>query len=148
MRHHGRFVGFSAQRLELETDKGPNNLWGVGAHRYFVIECKSGATVADAISKTDCNQLLGSVSWFKQNYPPANSAVPLLIHPRSKFMPDASPAEDFRIVDNPKLVELRDCLKAFAIALGAGNKYRDRDEVGKAIASRGPFGNNFRWKVH
>ena len=132
----GRFIGFFAQRPEQETHKGPDNLWGVGAHRYFVIECKSGA-IADAISKTDCNQLLGSVSWFKQNYPPANSAVPILIHPKFKFMPDASPAPDFRIVDNLKLVELRDALKALAIALGSSNKYRDRDEVGSAIASGG-----------
>ncbi|WP_165779905.1 DEAD/DEAH box helicase [Mesorhizobium sanjuanii] len=129
----GQFVGFAAQRPEIETGKGPDNLWGVGAHRYFVIECKSGATIAEYISKADCNQLLGSVSWFGQNYPPANSALPIMIHPKFKFGVEASPANDFRIIDAVKLLELRDALKSLGINLSTGNKYRSRDDVAGAL---------------
>ncbi|RVC79472.1 DEAD/DEAH box helicase [Mesorhizobium sp. M4A.F.Ca.ET.022.05.2.1] len=131
----GQFAGFAAQRPEVETGKGPDNLWGVGAHRYFVIECKSGATVSELISKSDCNQLLGSVSWFNQNYPPANSALPIMIHPKFRFGPDAAPANDFRIIDTATLLELKNALKSLGVNLGTGNKYRSRDDVGNALTS-------------
>lgn len=133
----GLLIGFSAQRPELETGKGPDNLWGIGTHRYFVIECKSGAVISETISKEDCNQLLGSASWFKQNYPPANSATPIMMHPRYRFSVDASPDQNFRIVDRDRLAELRGALKNLGIALGSGNKYRDRDVVSAAITERG-----------
>ncbi|PBB16976.1 hypothetical protein CK219_25745 [Mesorhizobium sp. WSM4313] len=129
----GQILGFSSQRPELETGKGPDNLWGVGAHRYFIIECKSGAVVSETISKADCNQLLGSVSWFNQNYPPANTATPIIIHPKFKFGQEASPAANFRVIDSVKLLELKDALKSFGIALATGNKYRSRDDVASAL---------------
>jgi hypothetical protein len=59
----GAFLGFGSHRPEREIGKGPDNLWAVGGLNYLVIECKSGVTAAQ-ISKTDCNQLIGSVSWF------------------------------------------------------------------------------------
>jgi len=68
VRDLGAFLGFASQRPEDETGRGPDNLWAVGGLRYLVIECKSGATSAPAISKADCNQLIGSMSWFNTTY--------------------------------------------------------------------------------
>ena len=44
-----RYIGFIGQRPEGEFGKGPDVLWGVGNLKYFVIECKNGATVATII---------------------------------------------------------------------------------------------------
>lgn len=131
----GQLIGFSSQRPEQETGKGPDNLWGVGAHRYFVIECKSGATLSTAIAKADCNQLLGSVSWFHQNYPPANVATPVIIHPRYKFAADAAPGPGTRVIDEEKMKELRDAVKSLTTSLAAGNRFRVRDEVANALSA-------------
>ena len=67
VRDLGKFLGFGSQRPERDIGKGPDNLWAVGGLDYLVIECKSGAT-SDQISKDNCNQLTGSITWFRSAY--------------------------------------------------------------------------------
>ncbi|MCJ2163564.1 MULTISPECIES: helicase C-terminal domain-containing protein [unclassified Pseudodesulfovibrio] len=101
----GHLLGFGSQRPELEIGDGPDNLWAIGQGDYLVIECKSGAT-SGIISKKNCNQLLGSISWFKTRY--ANeSATPVMVHPRNHFDHYSAPTPDFRIIDENCLERLK-----------------------------------------
>ena len=59
----GRLLGLDSQRPEQKYKSGPDNLWSIGDLSYIVIECKSGAK-SPTISKSDCDQLGGSVKWF------------------------------------------------------------------------------------
>ena len=80
MREVAEFIGFKAQRPENDFGKGPDVLWAVGGLRYFVIECKNGA-VSQTVNKSDCNQLTGSIMWFRDRYDHSCSSEPILVHP-------------------------------------------------------------------
>ncbi|WP_457348965.1 hypothetical protein [Sphingomonas sp. UYP23] len=83
---------------EDDYGKGPDNLWSLGGLNYLVIECKSGATSAKAISKHDCNQLTGSMIWFGKQYDNACSVTPVMVH--QKITPEhaATLHPDARII--------------------------------------------------
>lgn len=64
----GVVLGFVCSRPDKETGGyGPDNLWAIDSNKYLVIECKTEATT-QTIKKDYCNQLSGSVNWFKENY--------------------------------------------------------------------------------
>jgi hypothetical protein len=128
VRELGLLLGFGSQRPEVEIGKGPDNLWAVGGLRFFVIEAKNGAT-SDLISKTDCNQLLGSMEWFGQAYDKSCKAAPILIHPESKFDRYSSPSADFRIIDRDGLKLLRQKLIAYATAIASANAIGDETKI-------------------
>ncbi|MFX4083488.1 helicase C-terminal domain-containing protein [Sphingobium yanoikuyae] len=114
----GLFLGFGSQMPEEDFGKGPDNLWSVGNLNYFVIECKSGAVKAKAISKHDCNQLTGSMMWFGKSYDKSCSAVPIMVHKKTKPENAATLHPDARIMTEEKLDRLLERLKAYAIAIG------------------------------
>ena len=63
----GIMIGFVCSRPDKETGGyGPDNLWAIDSSKYLVIECKTEST-AQMIKKDYCNQLSGSVNWFKEN---------------------------------------------------------------------------------
>lgn len=63
----GLMLGFKSQRPEQEfNDGGPDNLW-LANDVYWIIECKNGTTTK-TISKSDIEQLLSSIQWFKNKY--------------------------------------------------------------------------------
>ena len=95
----GKFLGFGSQRPEDATGHGPDNLWALGGLNYLVIECKSGAVLADRISKSDTNQLNGSIVWFRGKYDETCSMTPVMVHPKTVFEHAASPDPDIRIVN-------------------------------------------------
>ena len=64
----GKILGFACSRPDREIGGyGPDNLWAIDSNKYLVIECKTEATTP-TIKKDYCNQLSGSVNWFKDNY--------------------------------------------------------------------------------
>lgn len=119
MRDLGSFLGFGSQMPEEDFGKGPDNLWSVGNLNYFVIECKSGAVKAKAISKHDCNQLTGSMMWFGKQYDSSCSATPIMVH--KKTMPEnaATLHPDARIITEEKLDNLLERLNAYTVAIGS-----------------------------
>lgn len=129
----GKFLGFGSQRPEDETGRGPDNLWALGNLKYFVIECKSGAVLADKISKENTNQLNGSIIWFTDKYDNSCSATPIMIHPKTIFEHAASPHSDIRIVNMPGLKKLRDAVRAFSISLATSGGFKDANEVSKQL---------------
>lgn len=130
----GAFLGFGSQRPEEDMGRGPDNLWALGDLQYFVIECKSGATKAQRISKSDTNQLNGSIVWFKSEYDATCSATPILVHLKTEFENAASPDPAIRIMNSEGLERLRAAVKAYAIALASSGTFRDAREVEKQLA--------------
>lgn len=94
----GMVLGFVCSRPDKETGGyGPDNLWAIDSSKYWVIECKTEATT-QTIKKDYCNQLSGSVNWFKENYVYPNEYIPIMVHP-SKFVDVvASPDENMRVM--------------------------------------------------
>ena len=118
MRDVGQFLGFGSQMPEDDFGKGPDNLWSVGNLSYFVIECKSGATSAKAISKHDCNQLTGSMVWFGKQYDQSCSATPIMVHKKTKPENAATLHPEARIITEDMLVKLTGKLRAYSVAVG------------------------------
>lgn len=130
----GEALGFRSARPEKETDKGPDNLWALAANSIAVIECKSGAYGND-VSKKDCDQLHGSVSWCETQYPNV-SRIPILIHKSNKFGHQAFPAQDFRVIDATKLTELKAAFTAYCEGVGTGENWRDKQRVGTQLLAQ------------
>jgi hypothetical protein len=118
MRDMGLLLGFGSQMPEDDFGKGPDNLWSIGNLRYFVIECKSGATSASAISKHDCNQLTGSMMWFEKQYDKSCSATPIMVHQKTKSENAATLHPETRIITEEKLNKLAEKLRAYSVAVG------------------------------
>lgn len=127
----GEFIGFQGQRPENEFRKGPDNLWGVGTAKYFVIECKNGATT-ETINKKDCNQLNGSITWFENKYDNTNSQTPIMIHKSTKFEYAASPNSNIRIMNEDMLEKLKNNFKNFIQSLGS--LYTDLGKVEELLS--------------
>lgn len=96
-------IGFKSERSEKTIgDEAPDNLIALGDNYYAVIECKNESK-SEKISKRDCNQLLGAISWFKTTYLSAEY-IPILVHNSKKFSDSASPDNKTRII-TPELLE-------------------------------------------
>jgi len=106
-------VGFQGQRPELEYGRGPDVLWAVGELRFFIIECKNGATNG-IISKDDCNQLSGSMNWFHEVYDASCTGIPVMVHPVHVVEGSAAPHPDMRVMTVEKLHEMKAAVAAFA----------------------------------
>jgi hypothetical protein len=130
----GKFLGFGSQRPEEEVGRGPDNLWALGELKYLVIECKSGAVLADRISKGDTNQLNGSMVWFGEKYDKTCSATPIIVHPKTVFEHAASPHADIRVVNGPGLRKLRDAVRAYSVSLATSGVFKDAKEVAKQLS--------------
>lgn len=133
MKELGLFLGFGSERPEDQVGRGPDNLWALGNSRYFVIECKSGAVLAERISKHDTNQLNGSIVWFDQKYGHTCTRTPILVHPKTIFEQAASPHPDIRIVNELGLNRMRDAIKAYSVSLASIGGYADAQAVHKQL---------------
>ena len=139
IRDVGQLLGFGSQRPDNEyRDGGPDNLWAVGGLHFYVIECKSGVkNDGRLISKDHCNQLLGSVSWFQKNYDVSCSYTPILIEPVSRFQVDASPTPDVRIIDDEKLITLRENIRSFGRAVAHVANFPNQSAIASHLDSHG-----------
>lgn len=133
MKELGLFLGFGSERPEDQMGRGPDNLWALGNSRYFVIECKSGAVLADRISKHDTNQLNGSIVWFDEKYGHTCTRTPILVHPKTTFEHAASPHPEIRIVNGPGLNRMRDAIQAYSVSLASTGGYADAKVVQKQL---------------
>lgn len=126
IRDLGLLLGFGSQRPDKEyRDGGPDNLWAVGGLKFLVIECKSGVdNDGRLISKDHCNQLLGSASWFRRTYDATCSHTPIIIQPVNRFTSDASPSADIRVIDDEKLIHIRDRIRSFGRGLVKDSAHR------------------------
>lgn len=132
----GDHLGFAAQRPERDFNEGPDVLWAVGSSQYFVIECKSGVQ-GTQIAKSDVAQLSHSIDWFKQNYDPSMSVVPILIHRGTQLRADAAARDGTRIIDVAKLDALRDGVSTLMTSLAHDSQYKDPKKVVACLVQAG-----------
>ncbi|MGJ7610685.1 MULTISPECIES: DEAD/DEAH box helicase [unclassified Variovorax] len=118
MQQLAEFLGFLAQRPEIDFNSGPDVLWAVGNLQYFVIECKSGATV-DTVTKTYANQLSGSMNWFGKRYDQSCTAIAVLVHPSRTFEAAATPHPTARVITLDTLPAFKDAVRSYIKAAAA-----------------------------
>lgn len=123
-----RFIGFTSQRPETDSGRGPDVLWRSGPSQYLVIECKNGA-ITDTINKHDCNQLNGSGEWFENKYGADMSYTPIMIHPSKKFEHAASPKVTTRIMTAEKLDILTKNVREFIKSVCSQNLINDETQI-------------------
>lgn len=120
----GRLLGFVCSRPDKDSGgKGPDNLWAIDSDTYLVIECKNEST-ASSIKKDYCNQLSGSVNWFKENYP-HNNCIPIIVHPSNLIDSVASPVENMRLVTEKELELFRSNVRSFYLTLARNENIED-----------------------
>ena len=107
-----------------------------------MIECKNGA-VSSLISKSDANQLSGSVHWFRAQYDQTCVPTPLIIHPSRTFLKQASPEPHTRVMDATRLADLAGAFRDFIKGIATNEKYLIASEVEKSLAHFGLTGNQF-----
>ena len=113
----GTILGFACSRPDKETGGyGPDNLWAIDSSKYLVIECKTEATT-QTIKKDYCNQLSGSVNWFKENYVYPNECIPIMAHPSKVVDAVASPDDNMRVITEKELEFFRKNVRDFYSAL-------------------------------
>ena len=129
----GIMIGFVCSRPDKETGGyGPDNLWAIDSSKYLVIECKTEST-AQMIKKDYCNQLSGSVNWFKENYVYPNECIPIIIHP-SKFVDTiASPDENMRVLTEQELACFRKNIRDFYSTLCQNGNIGDVNKINELL---------------
>ena len=130
----GVVLGFVCSRPDKETGGyGPDNLWAIDSNKYLVIECKTEATT-QTIKKDYCNQLSGSVNWFKENYVYPNECTPIIVHP-SKFVDVvASPDENMRVMTEEELTCFRKNIRDFYSALCHNGSISDISKINELLS--------------
>ena len=121
-------LGFKGQRPEADYKRGPDVLWAIGDLQFLVIECKNGATT-QAISKSDSDQLSGSMNWFSQNYDHSCNAIPVLVHPVHIVEANANPHNAMRVINERKLHELKKAILGFVTAVVSSPMNHDKPET-------------------
>ena len=129
----GGLIGFVCSRPDRDTGGyGPDNLWALNANRYLVFECKNEART-DSIKKDYCNQLSGSINWFKEKYVYPNSCIPILIHPSKVIENNASPDENMRVITESELELLRKNLRDFYTELCQTRNYNNISKINQLL---------------
>lgn len=129
----GTVLGFVCSRPDKETGGyGPDNLWAIDSNKYLVIECKTEA-ITQTIKKDYCNQLSGSVNWFKENYVYPNECIPIMVHPSRVVDVVASPDANMRVMTEEKLECFRKNLRAFYSALCHNGNISDVSKINELL---------------
>ncbi|MBM0067985.1 DEAD/DEAH box helicase [Alkalicoccobacillus gibsonii] len=112
----GKFLGFSSQRPEHETNDGPDNLWRLDNGHNIIIEAKNERQT-DFISRADIEQLLHSIEWHKDKYGDEQRYYPLLFHRASRTNQDAHAPKNSLVISEQKLQMLKESLHELGTAL-------------------------------
>lgn len=126
-------IGFRAKQPEREVGKGPDDFVMLGAGDYLVIECKN-ETITDTICKHDCNQLIGSFSWFNNLYQDeAASCVPIMIHNSNVFTYECSPSPQIKIMTPSLLNKFKENVRKCMVAITQPNNYKNVENMNSII---------------
>lgn len=130
----GYLLGCNTSQPDNEYGIGPDVLWYLGNLNYAVIECKN-ESITECISKDYCEQLLHSVSWFKNNFSEDCICIPIMIHPSNIFDFHASPDKEFRMINNNFILKLKEQLKRYCIAISENNALRNASDLSKLLVT-------------
>ena len=129
----GIILGFECSRPDKETGGyGPDNLWAIDSSQYLVVECKSEATT-QTIKKDYCNQLSGSVNWFRENYVYPNEYIPIMVHPSKVVDAVASPDEKMRVITEKELECFRKNVRDFYSSLCQNGNINDVSNINELL---------------
>lgn len=120
-----KMVGIGSQRPEKQIGDGPDNLWAFPDGTFLVIECKSGSTSHQGISKHDLGQLDQAMTWFKGKYMEAIPVSPIIVHPLRALGQGATKVADMRIINATGLAKLKKAFEEFNKSLGDLNVMND-----------------------
>lgn len=138
----GLHLGVTSTRPEKLYGTGPDNLWALSDERHAVIELKTGCST-ETISKSDLDQLGGSVRWDGTNYSGVKSLA-VMVHPSAMIHGLGTAVDGMRVVTPQKWEALKKAVTAFAIALADGNgRWRDEQAVAEQLASYKLLAGNF-----
>lgn len=131
----GLHLGFGSNRPEKEDrDGGPDNLWGFAPGRYAVIEMKTDVTRDElAITKSEAEQLVHSMTWFGDHYPNATHSTPVLVHPSNELHAAAHLPAGTRIITTEDFDNLRRHVEAFVNEVAANTSWSDATAVTDAL---------------
>lgn len=128
-------IGIASSRPEVQFGgEAPDNLLAFSNSEYVIIECKS-RTTTEAISKSDCEQLLSSIQWFKNHYTLGEKYTPIMIHNSDTFRTEASPSPDMRIMTPKLLDEFSWAVRRFAEGVVKNGVFGNNKEVEKLLNS-------------
>lgn len=132
----GLHLGFGSSRPEKEErDGGPDNLWGLTAKKFAVIELKTDVSrEKPVIVKSEAEQLGHSMTWFGKRYPDTPQVIPVLVHPSEQLDPKAHVPPGTRVVTEQHLQRLRVKVDAFAKELAASGSWGDSASLAAALA--------------
>lgn len=134
-------LGFKACRPEKETGIGPDDFCIISEKECIVIECKN-ETKTDRISKHDCEQLLGSLNWFKQSYPTQYSAISVMIHNSNVYDKDGFPDEKTRIMTPNLLDKFKKNIMDFCTAFTRCDNYMQEEKLDGLLKNYSLLGKN------
>lgn len=112
-----RVIGISSSRPEKTIGKGPDCLWLGPNGTFYVIEAKNEVELTRTeIYKSETEQLLHSLEWFKQEYP-GRSARALIIHPATAIAHAAVFPTGGRVVTPDVLDKFTASVRSFALGI-------------------------------
>lgn len=122
-------IGYNAKQPEREVGKGPDDFVMLGTGDYLVIECKN-ETITDTICKHDCNQLMGSFSWFNNLYQDKEiSCVPIMIHNSNIFTYECSPSPQIKIMTPTLLNKFKENVRKCIVAIAQPNNFKNVENM-------------------
>lgn len=130
-------LGFSGQRPERDTGKGPDGLWALTGGSFHVIESKTRVDETHPVYKKHAEQLSNSMDWFRAIYGTRARATPILVHPRPVFDRQAAIPTGCQVVTKEKLTSLKDALRTAPVGLAANDTFRDAAATGRLLVSLG-----------
>jgi hypothetical protein len=129
----GRHLGLASTRPEKLYGTGPDNLWALSSSRHAVIELKTGSST-DTISKSDLDQLGGSVRWDEKTHRGADQ-VPVMVHPSDTIHDKGIAVPGMRVVTEQTWERLKQAVRGFAVALADGQgRWKDETAVAEQLA--------------
>lgn len=137
-------LGFSGQRPERDTGRGPDSLWALAGGSFYVIEVKNQVDQSNPVYKKHAEQLSNAMDWFRGIYGTQASATPILIHPRAAFDRQAAIPTGCQVVTREKLTALRDALRSAVAGLSTNDTFRDAAATGRLLATLGLTPTDFR----
>lgn len=138
----GLHLGLASTRPEKRYGTGPDNLWALSSSRHAVIELKTGCST-DTISKSDLDQLGGSVRWDQRTHSGADQ-VPVMVHPSDTIHDKGIAVPGMRVVTEQTWERLKQAVRGFAVALADGQgRWKDETAVAEQLASAKLTAGNF-----
>ncbi|ANG86570.1 hypothetical protein A8L33_03455 [Microbacterium aurantiacum] len=132
----GRHLGFAAERPDKLYRTGPDVLWTIRDDLQLVIELKTGVTRPDPrIKKAELDQLSGHLNWHAANYGSGASGVPVLVHPESRYLADATPPAGTRVLTPACVEDQKRRVEAFANAISVNDRWKNEQQVQELLTT-------------